>query len=546
LALKSAPDSPAPASPIKNEIAVAKTIIRTGGVSGDRLEGALSYAVESGSITADEVEAVRSIVAAFGTPSNKPAAQVSATVTKTTNAFVPAIQTEAPQEAENTQPSEPAEPTNLQNRVAALLSSEPRTSQVSFLRADTHISKQVLAEALNIKNPSAALDFWAVGKDKSLQKLGSVNPAADATQPDSATVTLPATLQNGTYKVLAIPSSVTAPTPTDVAGSAVVNVNGSGTDPSDTTQSPAKALAGAGYSFGSDLGLITSTIYVGQLPTFNGYMGLSLTSSVATSKNPTSTSTTYSASEMLIPDGGLINFHLSLSPSMFGWKPSASGVAQDTANDTKGPFGDRGQVADRWYPRGSRIDDNGFMEIDEDRMLFYVRNGFGAKALSRSQDQAIAAGNSNSASSTPTTGNGASTGGSGTTPATTSTSSSASNLSNYGVAASAYFGAGVDSGIFDLGNTGFGSIKGAITDPKSVSGTLRLEALVSGTWADHASVEALYPSATHLHDYFFGYGGRFSLIIGTNINAAVQFMEPMGPNRKATGKSVLGSVTINR
>ena len=285
-------------------------------------------------------------------------------------------------------------------------------------------------------------------------------------------------------------------------------------DPADMKNTEPTVLPNASINTSGNLNLVTTTLFSGTLRIFNKYPGVTLSASAATSKPNSTTTTRYSDVQMLVPEGAALGLYVS---------PVNSDVPKAVVSDSTASFADRRQVADRiYYHYDQRIPstlNHSIMvnEIDDPIFLSYLRDGIGAKVINRSQEPTAA-----STSTAPS---------SGTQPSSTA---------DYGLAGSAYLGLGADGGLFALNNTTAGSMQ------NTTAGVYRIEGLITATWADKKSVQALYPNASNPRDLFFGAYGRFSLSLNSNVKLSIQYAYPFGSSKAYTGKAVLFGATVSQ
>jgi len=375
----------------------------------------------------------------------------------------------------------------VENKVSAQLDPPPITPA-------TKVTDAVVTQA---GVPPAGLPSDAQAQLAALESTSTPGAAPSSTTPAS-------------------PAAVAAPASTKTTGSTTTGVGGGSADSS--------TLASAKIQVGSNIKLVTATLFQGRSYFFNSTLNGEVTSSLPAAVPSEQTNTEYGDAEMETPDGGILNLRMGvlttladnkgipfLRGNVFGdCKPAdyllpGSGVTL---------YGDRGQSYDRYYFAGGDTIDDGndsALDIADGKILFYFRDGADLKTIYRGSNATLPSGAGN------------------ITPS--------SHTSDYGAAGGYYLGFGCDGGLFSQGQT--------LTGTSSPAGTFRAEALATWQYTDKDSVEALYPNAAHPKFTSAAAGGQCVINITNNLAFDVTVMWPLGGANRYMGTTLLGGFSIS-
>lgn len=276
----------------------------------------------------------------------------------------------------------------------------------------------------------------------------------------------------------------------------------------------ANVASAAKIQIADSLKLLTAHLFQGRAYLWGRPWNLEITSSVPASSVDPTTSTTYSDTQLQLPDGGPLNIRIGLLSNLFNLKARQVYFESDSGVPI---YGDRGDEYDRYYFFGNHDLSVGSgesqvtkKEISVGDALIYLRDGIDLKMIYRAK---IAAGAN------------------ATTPGTAS-----NKPGDYGLAAGYYVAVGFDGGLFDHNKN--------LADTST--GNYRLEALFMTQITDKRSLSLLYPNATNPSNKSMAVGGRAVFVLTNHINLDVQAMWPVGGSHGYMGQTLLGGFTFTR
>lgn len=261
-------------------------------------------------------------------------------------------------------------------------------------------------------------------------------------------------------------------------------------------------LPSATLTFSDDLDLVTTNIFTGGISFNNVFsdgkkVGVNafLSSSLPASKPESGDSNRYNDAQLMLPDGGVINF--TFSPFTTS---NVERYAKLNASRTGGLKYGRLELSDRRYFKAKGSETDIATALEDHSAALYSVQGLGPKIINRD-----------------------------------SNANASEDADGYGLAFHAYAGIGFDGSF----------VKPGPGETIEAAGNYRVETYLTGVLTDKTTMRSLY-SSTDAKTTSYAWAGNASIAISGRFQANVRWAFPLGSSRKDMGKIVLVGLSVTR